>query len=159
MLVKNKSDYPVIARCTSKHSANESSELDVKLSYNNRVVGVHSYRFAMDDEGICVSDETGGFVTMFSFKVTGPSPDEKLFTWKESGGKVWKYNYEIVPTSGLRRVSVGSLESVLGFPLKGHRHIFNGDKSHKYKKDTKAKYKKLAEGREVILRCLKNKTL
>jgi len=141
ILTNKMSDYPVIARYSNKQSAKQDSNYELQISYDNSVVGVHSFRFAKNDVGICVGDydDTIGGFKMFSFKVVGVAPTSKLNVWTSRGGNNWKYNYEIQKTSPLTTVTLSEFRNITGLEYKGNGHVFNGDKSHKYKKHGKIK--------------------
>jgi hypothetical protein len=156
ILNKIKSDYPVIARYTNRCSAEFTSELDLKIAYNNKTIGVHSYRFALGDRGLCVSDynqSLGGF-QMFSFRVIGQALKGKCNIWKKEGGLTWKYNYAIEPTSLITLVSHEDFLKITGIPYKGNGHVFNGHKTHKYKFLGKNKNRPRGQARRKLYRYL-----
>ena len=152
ILTNKLSDYPVIARYTSKQSARQNSKYEVELSYHSSVVGVHSFRFAKNDLGICVSDydDTIGGFRIFTFKVIGIAPNSKLNTWSRCGGNTWKYNYEIQKTSPLTTITLSDFENITQIEYRGNGHVFNGDKTHKYRKDGKIKNFPKAIARERL---------
>ena len=152
ILTNNISDYPVIARYTNKQSAKQDSNYEVQLSYDNSVIGVHSFRFAKGDIGICVGDydDTIGGFKVFTFKVTDIAPQSKLNTWSSRGGNSWKYNYEIQKTSPLTTITLSDFKNITGIEYRGNGHVFNGDKTHKYKKDGKIKNLPKAIARERL---------
>jgi len=156
ILNKTKSDYPVIARYTNRRSADFNSKIDLKIAYDNKTIGVHSYRYALGDIGLCVSDydeSVGGF-HIFSFRVINKAHQSKTNIWKEQGGLIWKYNYEVEPTSLITVVSYQDFEKITGIPYKGNGHVFNGHKSHKYRFLGKAKNKSKALARQRMYRHL-----
>ena len=153
---KTKSDYPVIARYTNRCSANFTSKIDLRIAYDNKTIGVHSYRFALGDLGLCISDydkDLGGF-QVFSFRVIGKAPQNKTNVWKEQGGLIWKYNYAIEPTSLITTISYDDFQNITGIPYKGNGHVFNGHRSHKYKFLGKSKNRPRGQARQKLYRYL-----
>ncbi len=158
ILSKTKSDYPVIARYTNKYSADSTSKLDLKIAYRHKTIGVHSYRFALGDYGLCISDfdETLGGFQVFSFRVTGEASENKTNIWKKEGGLTWKYNYSVEPTSLITTVSHEDFMKITGITYKGNGHVFNGHKSHKYKLLGKSKNRPKGQARQKLYHHLAN---
>tara|TARA_R110000744_G_scaffold78900_3_gene155212 strand:+ start:1732 stop:2220 length:489 start_codon:yes stop_codon:yes gene_type:complete len=157
---KKLSDYPVIARYTSKYSVNNSSIEDVEIAYNNNVIGVNSYRFAVGDIGLCISDydlSSGGF-HIFSYKVLGQAPSDKKEIWRKKGGRLWKYNYTIEATSSIIVVSKQDFQNITDIEYKGNGHTFNGHKSHKYKMTGKTKNLPKGQARVKLYSHLSSRT-
>ena len=156
ILTNKQSDYPVVARYTNKQSVKQDGNLDLQLSYDHNIVGVHSFRFAKGDVGICIGDyddNIGGF-KLFAFEVVDVASTQKLDTWSKRGGKVWKYNYKIKKSSSIVTLTLDTFQKTTGIPYKGNGHVFNGDRTHKYKKGGNPKYTPLAEARVSIYESL-----
>ena len=91
---------------TDPYSAGKKSMRDLQISFNQRIFAAGSKRLATFKRGdyviICATE--GSIRKCFVAQIV-EKMEEAFTNWHEEGGRVWDYNFTIVPLTGITDIT------------------------------------------------------
>tara|TARA_R110000851_G_C12714900_1_gene527759 strand:- start:65 stop:508 length:444 start_codon:yes stop_codon:yes gene_type:complete len=108
--------YPNAINFSNKHSVANQGLLDLTLSYSHEVVAQTLGNVTLGNNVLVFSRDHGEGIHVYSAvitnKLTRPSK-----IWYNFGGKLWKNNWEIIPTSKIKYLTEAEVKGICGLQM------------------------------------------
>tara|TARA_Y100000034_G_C6519961_1_gene223729 strand:- start:23 stop:463 length:441 start_codon:yes stop_codon:yes gene_type:complete len=114
--------YPNAVQFKPEHSVNNQGLLDLTLSYNHKVIAQKRSNLTVGNKVLVCTRIKGKALHVYSAIIT-TKLDYPASVWFNHGGKLWKSNWEVEPTSEVVYLTEEEIKSICGSRM--NWHVFN----------------------------------